>query len=71
MNSFVGGLAGALGLPGLEEGVDDLEDGALVGVGERFDLLQPLAEPSRAGTVGLGEGLHAEELVGGHLKRAG
>lgn len=35
----------------MEEGVDDLEDGALVGEGERFHLLEPFAEPLGADTV--------------------
>jgi hypothetical protein len=53
------------------EGVDELEDGALVGRGQGLDLLRPLAEPGEPGRGLVGAGLEAEELVAGDPERAG
>lgn len=53
---------------GIEHGVDELEDGALIGGGELFDALEPLEQP---GGEGGGGSRHAEELVCRAPKRAG
>lgn len=45
------------------------EDGALLGGGKLFDLLQPLHEARRAGPHGLGDRGEAEELVGRDAER--
>jgi len=47
------GFAGAAA--GIEEGVDELEDGALVG-GERGDGLEAFQEPGGLGGEGVGDG---------------
>lgn len=49
--------------PGCDQGVEHLEDGALVGGRECFHLLEPLAEPGGLPGELLGERLEAEQLV--------
>lgn len=56
--------------PRLEHGIDELEDGALVGRGKLLDAAEALEQPRGLGRERLAEGLHAEQLVGRHLEGA-
>jgi hypothetical protein len=51
-------------LAGGEQGVDELEDGLLVG-----DRLEALEHARRAAGAERAKGLHAEELIGRHVER--
>ena len=55
----------------LEEGINHLDDGALLDGGELFDLLEPLQEARGAGPHGLGDGRETEELIGRNAQRFG
>jgi hypothetical protein len=53
----------AAALLGVGEGLDHLEDGALVGGGEVFDLLEPLEQAGPPGRALLGDRFQTEQLV--------
>jgi hypothetical protein len=50
---------------GVEHGVDELEDGALVGGRELLDALETLQQPRSLGREDLAEGFDGEERIGG------
>lgn len=55
----------------LEERVDHLEDGALLGSRQFLDLLETLHEPCSAPLHGLGDRCEAQQLVRRDLERFG
>jgi hypothetical protein len=65
--AFRGGGAAA----GVDEGVDELEDGALIGGGELFDLLQTFEEAGGLGGARRLDGGEAEQLIRGDLEGLG
>lgn len=63
-----GAGARPLALEGGMEGIDQLENGALIGWGEVVDLPKPLEEAGRPGGLLLDDRLEAEQFVAGHLQ---
>lgn len=55
----------------MEEGVEELEEGPLIGGGKLLDALEALEEASGPGARAVVEGSDAEELVGGDTERPG
>ena len=63
-----GGATGRGGREGIEEAVDDLEDGALLGGRELGEALDALEEACDSRTGGVAERREAEELIGRHAE---
>lgn len=55
-----------------DDRVQHLADGALLGLGQRFDLLQLLRDLGlRSALAGAARGRHADQLLDRHLQNAG